>query len=493
MSIRCCASIDTDCAVKREQAIAIYQAGQEPVVDKLCELSATVDEQAKKIAVLEKDSTNSSKPPSSDITKPPKKKKNNGKKNKTGGQPGHPKHERIPFREEEIDERWEYHCPSCPECDSLDIVLLDQPPKIIQQTELIEVVTHTQEHRAYAYYCEACDKIHYAPFPDEVLKEGLFKARLTALVAYMKNGCHASFSTIRKFLRDVIGVTVCRGYLSKLIQKVSHSLAPTYEELLDRLPLETTLNVDETGHKENGDLFWTWVFKADLYVLFRIDKSRGSQVLIEMLGREFEGTIGCDYFSAYRKYMKDFNVLVQFCIAHLIRDIKFLTNLPDEQTQAYGKKLLCAVKHMFKCIHDVEEMSPADFQSAMKKARTRIQLIATDEAPSRINENGKEELNEAQNMANRFRLRGDAYFRFITTPGMDPTNNVAEQAIRFIVIDRYVTQGTRSYKGREANQRLWTVIGTCALQGRSAYNFILQAIHAYFYDEPTPSLLPGST
>ena len=96
-------------------------------------------------------------------------------------------------------------------------------------------------------------------------------------------------------------------------------------------------------------------------------------------------------------------------------------------------------------------------------------------------------------MANRFRRHGEAYFRFITTPGMDPTNNVAEQAIRFIVIDRYVTQGTRSAKGREANERLWTVIATCALQGRSAYNFILQTVHAYFYDEPAPSLLPGST
>lgn len=148
---------------------------------------------------------------------------------------------------------------------------------------------------------------------------------------------------------------------------------------------------------------------------------------------------------------------------------------------------------MFKCIHDAEEMSPADFQSAMEKAQKRIRRIAINEAPSHINENGKEELNEAQNMANRFRLHGDAYFRFITTPGMDPTNNVAEQAIRFIVIDRYVTQGTRSAKGREANERLWTVIGTCALQGRSAYNFILQAIHAYFYDEPAPSLLPGFT
>jgi len=477
--------------MKREQAIAIYLAGQEPVVEKLCELSATIDEQAKKIAVLEKDSTNSSKPPSSDITKPPKTKKGKGKKNKKGGQPGHPKHERTPFSEDEIDEHWEYHCSSCSECESQAITLLDKPPKIIQQTELIEVVTHTQEHRAYAYYCEACDKIHYAPFPDEVVKEGLFKARLTALVAYLKNGCHASFSTIRKFLRDVIGVTVCRGYLSKLIQKVSQALAPSYEELLNRLPLETTLNVDETGHKDNGDLFWTWVFKADLYVLFHIDESRGSQVLIEILGREFEGTMGCDYFSAYRKYMKDFNVLVQFCIAHLIRDIKFLTKLPDEQTRAYGKKLLLEVKQMFKCIHDAEQMSQADFQSAMAKARTRIQLIAINAAPSRISDNGKEELNEAQNMANRFRRHGESYFRFITTPGMDPTNNVAEQAIRFIVIDRYVTQGTRSPKGRQANERLWTVVGTCALQGRSAYNFILQAVHAYFYDKPAPSLISG--
>ncbi len=479
--------------MKREEAIAIYQAGQEPVVDKLCELSATVDDQAKKIAVLEKNSTNSSKPPSSDITKPPKKQQSNGKKNKIGGQPGHPKHERTPFSEDEIDEHLGYHCLSCPECDSSNIILLNEQPKIIQQIELQEVVTHTQEHRAYAYYCEDCDEIHYAPFPDEVVKEGLFKARLTALVGYMKNGCHASFSTIRKFLRDVIGVKVSRGYLSKLIQKVSHALAPSYEQLLDRIPLETNLNIDETGHKDNGDLFWTWVFKADLYVLFRIDKSRGSKVLIEMLGREFDGTIGCDYLSTYRKYMKDFNVMVQFCIAHLIRDIKFLTTLPDAQTQAYGKKLLSEVKRMFKHIHNAEQMSENDFQSAMEKTKARILRIAINEAPSRINEDGKEELNHAQNIANRFRLHGEAYFRFITTPGMDPTNNVAEQAIRFIVIDRYVTQGTRSAKGREANERLWTVIGTCALQGRSAYNFILQAVHAYFYDEPAPSLLPGST
>ena len=93
-------------------------------------------------------------------------------------------------------------------------------------------------------------------------------------------------------------------------------------------------------------------------------------------------------------------------------------------------------------------------------------------------------------MANRFRKHGKAYFEFITTPGIDPTNNVAEQAIRFIVIDRLITQGTRGPKGQRANERLWTVIATCALQGRSAFAFILQAVQAFFHDEPPPSLLP---
>jgi hypothetical protein len=253
--------------------------------------------------------------------------------------------------------------------------------------------------------------------------------------------------------------------------------------------LEERVNVDETGHKENKDKFWTWVFKAEMYVLFKIDKSRGSKVLIDVLGKEFNGTLGCDYFSAYRKYMKDFNVTIQFCIAHLIRDIRFLTTLPDEESKAYGQRLLDEVRNMFKVIHERDNMIPEDFINALEKAKERIITAALHDVPSRLNKDGKEEKREAKNMANRFRKHGKAYFEFITTPGIDPTNNVAEQAIRFIVIDRHVTQGTRSIKGRKSCERLWTVIATCALQGRSAFNFILQAVKAYFKNGPAPSLI----
>jgi len=483
-----------------DEAFEIYNRGSEAVINTLCgfsnkieSLNVEISALEIKIAKLSKNSSNSSKPPSSDdITKPKTKKKKKGGKRKIGGQPGHDRHLRPLFPEDEIDKFHHYVLNTCPDCNE-EVILIDGKPRVIQQIELIEIPLIREEHRSYPVWCEKCGKIHYMPFPPEVYKEGLFKARLTALVAYMKNVCHSSFSTIRKFIRDVLQEKVSRGYLRKLIEKVSLALEAPYNELLDRLPLETIINVDETGHRENKERFWTWVFKADLYVLFKIDKSRGSKVLIDVLGKEFDGALGCDYFSAYRKYMKDFNVTVQFCIAHLIRNIRFLTTLKDKETKAYGEKLLNEVKNMFKIIHDFENMSAKDFTAALEHAKQKIIAIALNDVPSKLNKEGKEEKREAQNMADRFRKHGEAYFEFIFTPGMDPTNNVAEQAIRFIVIDRYVTQGTRSIKGRISSERIWTVIATCALQGRSAFNFILESVKAYCNDQASPSLLPGSS
>jgi len=483
-----------------DEALALYTAGRKVVAKLLCDLSNTIEfqqEQIKalevKVAKLSKNSSNSSKPPSSDdITKPTSKKKTKKGKRKIGGQPGHERHDRPLFAVEEIDKFHPYILATCPDCHG-EVSIMDGEPRIIQQVELIEVPLIREEHRSYPVWCPKCGKIHYMPFPPEVYKEGLLKERLTSLVAYMKNVCHASFSTIRKYIRDVLGEKVSRGYLRKVIEKVSRSLEAPYNELLDRLPLETIVNVDETGHKENGDKFWTWVFKAELYVLFKIDKSRGSKVLIDILGKEFNGVLGCDYFSAYRKYMKDFNISIQFCLAHLIRDIRFLTTLTDAETNAYGQKLLDQVKNMFKVIHNRDSMTPQTFTAALEHAKQKIIATALNNVPSRVNKKGKEEKREAQNMVNRFRLYGKAYFEFITTPGIDPTNNVAEQAIRFVVIDRHVTQGTRSVKGRQSNERLWTVIATCSLQGRSAFNFILESVRAYFHDQPAPSLLLDSS
>jgi len=85
-------------------------------------------------------------------------------------------------------------------------------------------------------------------------------------------------------------------------------------------------------------------------------------------------------------------------------------------------------------------------------------------------------------------------FVLLPRPGIEPTNNLAEQAIRFVVIDRLITQGTRSKEGRVWCERIWTVLATCSDQVYSAFEFIYNAVKAYFIpQEPIPSLFLNSS
>jgi hypothetical protein len=144
-------------------------------------LSATVAQRKATVAQLQgqrakarKDSSTSSKPPSSDLVKPPKPQppQDQGRRH-SGGQPGHPKQERALFPPEPVNGGFPDH---------------------------------------YLELCPACG-------------HGLQGADCGA--------CHASFSTVREFLRDVVQITISRGQLAKIIAKVSSALEQPYEELLD--------------------------------------------------------------------------------------------------------------------------------------------------------------------------------------------------------------------------------------------------------------------
>ncbi len=455
----------------------------------IARLEQRIAEQDRRIEALEaelanarKDSSTSSKPPSSDIVKPPKTPApEGGAKRKRGGQPGHPRHERPAFAPDQVDHIHEHKLDVCPDCGCAHLRPSNRDPHAVQQVEVIARPFVVEEHRAFASICPRCKKIIYAPLPEAVEKGGLLGPRLTAQAAYMKAAGHMSYATVQRYLRDVLGLEVSRGFLAKVIHKVTGALRDPYAELLELLAGEAVLNVDETGLKQNGKRQWTWCFRARRYTLFKIDPSRGSDVLFNVLGEEFAGVLGCDNYSAYHKFMKDCDILVQFCMAHLIRDLKFLTTLPNKQTAAYGERLLGEVRALFTIIHRRGKMGKSAFAKAMHDQRRRILDAAIRGAP---------ETRHARNIAARFEKHGDAYFQFITTPGLEPTNNLAEQAIRFVVIDRHITQGTRGERGRLWCERVWTVMATCAMQGRSAYEFLVDAVNADFHGQPATSLVP---
>ena len=447
------------------------------------ELAALKQEVARlreQLAGAKKDSSTSSKPPSSDIVKSkPADDADAGVKRKIGGQPGHPMHTREPFPPEQITTFRTHTLDACPDCGG-PLHCNPTLPKVVQQMDIQAVPLTVEQHTFPDYWCDQCSKACRPPVPVPIERGGLVGPNLMALIAFMKGVCHASFSTIRKFLRDVVGVTIERSTLCKILNKVSLALEGTYEELSLVLPFEDVLNIDETGHKENGRLLWTWCLRADVYTFYKID-TRRAEVLLDLLGADFDGVIGCDYFSAYRRYMNLTGAEVQFCLAHLIRDVKFLTTLPDARDRAYGEQLRGALKQLFGVIHRRESLSAAAFASELKLARAWVlNRGLTNVPPTR----------HSQNMAKRFCDHGESYFTFLTTPGVEPTNNLAEQAIRFVVIDRLITQGTRGEAGRQWCERIWTVIASCAQQGRSAYAFLKEAIVKWLNGGDAPSLLP---
>jgi transposase len=448
---------------------------------KMTKAEKRVQELQELLAGSKKNSSTSSKPPSSDIVKPPKKKKEGQRRR--GGQEGHPPQQRPPFSPDQIDAVERHAYEACPQCGG-PVEQHPTPARTFEQAELVHKPVRVTQHQSLTCRCVRCQQDFTQPIPAQVAKAGTFGPRLTAYVAYLKGACHASYGTLQKLLKETCGLKIATGTLVELCQKVAESLLPAYGELLDQLPHQPSVHIDETGHRENGQRHWTWVFRAPQFTLFQIRPSRGAEVLDHNLGEDFSGTLLSDYYSAYRAYLSTHpKADAQFCLAHLIRDVKFLETLPDQVDRKFGAEMVAELKALFGFWHTLGT-TPGDaaLRAALVAQGARLQSVATEHAP---------DTQASQAIAKRFLKHGAEYLRFTKVPGLEPTNNTAEQAIRQIVIDRRVTQGTRSWRGQVWCERIWTTIATCRQHGRDLLTFLEESLRARLTNTPPPLLLPA--
>jgi len=446
------------------------------LLERIRQLEQEITMLKEKIAQLLKNSSNSSKPPSSDIVKPLKILRQPDKKHNRGGQYGHTRFSRQPFEPHQVDQVIEYELT---DKDAVGLKPLDEW-FVIQQIELPEKMYRVVEHRARKYLDPVTGKIHIAPMPDHIRKGGLFGADITAAVAFMKGSCHMSYTTIQQFFKELFELDISRAMLCKATQKVSDSLRPAYEQLVERLPTERQIGVDETGHHDGGKLHWAWCFDTPAYSLFRIDESRGSAVLERMLGKDFAGIICADYWGAYRKYARLFDVRMQYCMAHLIREIRFLAEHSVKRVSRWGNCLLEWLKKLFKALHCSSRHTPKSFSLAMHRIKEGFLSLVRRPPDHKL----------AKKLAKRFRGKAaEDYFRFLAEPKLEPTNNGTERRIRPVVIDRRITQGTRGYAGMRWCERIWTVLATCKKQDRNVFKFIHHTLVAHWTNTCYPELL----
>ena len=441
-------------------------------------LKRRIAELEEKISRLEKNSSNSSKPPSSDIINP-KPAPKHGRKRKRGGQRGHKKHSRDPFTPDQIDKTIIHEIPK-EQIEKQNLIELDQTESTLQQVELPEKLFSVIEHRVKLYKTPT-GRIIRATIPKHIRKEGLFTSDTTAFVGYCKARCHMSYSTIAEFFKDIVGLQISESFIVKCCnKKLSNALIGAYSQVLEHVRNASIVGTDETGHKDSGRKFWTWCQQADGVAFFRICDSRGSKVLLENLGQEFNSILLADYYSANRMFVRLTASPVQWCWAHLIRDIRFLADLGKKNLKKWSDDLIAIIDKILKTWRNGRERQTKYFEKKLRILK-RLFLNRVMRPPDH---------HQARKIKKRFtRKDSDGYFLFLENPNVEPTNNATEQKIRFVVLDRRVTQGTNSNAGMRFYERVWTVIATCSAKGKNIFAFFKDSLIAHYKNAPAPLLL----
>lgn len=86
-----------------------------------------------------------------------------------------------------------------------------------------------------------------------------------------------------------------------------------------------------------------------------------------------------------------------------------------------------------------------------------------------------------------------AFWTFVTTPGIEPTNNAAERALRPAVLWRKNSFGSQSQAGSLFVSRMLTVVTTLRSQHRPVLEYLVEACRAARQGQLAPSLLPADS
>jgi len=452
----------------------------------LADRDKKIDDLEHQLAGRKKDSSNSSKPPSSDGPAARKRVNPQRKKSrrKPGGQKGHPGRYRVLVPTEKTDKVIEVF-PSACTCghrfpkDGKGCCRTGKPHRH-QVSELPEIRPHITEYQFWRVICPDCGKVLWAPVPREILSQ--FGPKLTALLAYLTVVCRMPRRKMEELLENVFATPISLGSTQKAVEETSTALHSSYQELEQQLPNEGALNGDETGWRGDGMKRWLWVLVARFFVFFTIAKSRSSAVLYQLLGLQFLGILCSDRYSAYIKYHKG---RAQFCWAHLKRDLLGLQQFARTTVaDRFARDALALHARLFRLWHRFRQGDIDQSQLNLKSIPLEKKFFALAEKHLNCADA------EVRTLARLFFDHIDRLFAFTMYPGVEPTNNKAERAIRTAVQWRKTSFGNRSQKGELATARLLTAAGTCKMQQRNILEFLEETIRLHRAGLPTPSLLP---
>lgn len=397
-------------------------------------------------------SKNSSQPPSKDQ----KSNEPKGKSRHRHGPPkGHEKHERelVAKPDKVIELRVKSCCICCTDLIAAESRLV----KVNQITELPTAKAQVIEVRQYETTCSECGEVQVENAPPGLEMERTFGARLEATVVYYRQEQHMSYQRTQLALFNLQGVEISQGGIDRIMQRVGNKAIQAAEPIAETVRQSAVIHSDETGSRVNGNNWWEWVFCTATAVLHVIRFNRSEDVIKEVMDGHKAEVWESDCYSAQLK--APYHQL-QLCMAHQLRNLQAVVDTYPTQTWARAMQVLfrCAI-HLH---HQRDQLTTDQY----KVQTARIERHC-DRLLKRVLDPP-----EAKRLQRRFLKYRDKLFIFLYRCDVDPTNNVAERALRPSVIHRKVTGCFRSDWGAKAYAAIASVIDTAELSGTHAFDAI---------------------
>jgi transposase len=367
---------------------------------------------------------------------------------------------------------------TCPDCQGdlsginisrrRQIVELPPPPPV-----------QVTEYRVYKGWCASCQKWHEAPFelPEgAVMGQGRLGVRISTVIAYLRTVMRLPIRQVQSYLQTLHGLSVSVGEIVEIQHRMRKHTAEAVQQLKAQVRASPASQVDETGWRENGHNGYVWSVNTPTIRYDEYHHSRGGKVVTSLLGENYEGVLGSDFYAGYNAHLG----LHQRCWVHFLRDIHDLKKrYPNhEELLTWSKD----VKVIYDRATAYAGPDPA-LPVAKQEAARRVQQRAFEQELWAVCAPYAQSSTPMQTLCKRVQQFLPELFVFVAIPGVPSHNNLAERSVRPLVIARKISGGTRSPQGSQTRMALFSLFSTWIAQGLDPFCQCLSLLSQ-------PSLLP---
>ena len=350
----------------------------------------------------------------------------------------------------------------CPDCGCSDLSEVDSAKKEHTQEDIVPAHVEVTKYVRHVYWCPKCKGKKTAPYAEEEIPYGYLGPNILMQTVLLKYHYGLPYSKMAGLFKSFCSLEVTASALAQSLQRISKWLEVEEKVVLEAIRKSKYLHMDETGWKISGDNHWLWNFVNDKLAIYRIRKSRGRKVPLEVLTSDYGGIAISDFLSAYDKT----GFKRQRCLVHLLRDMHKYKELDaSEESQGAYKKLHRIISDAYRLGKSRNNIEPWVYCRRVDLLKDRLLSFACT---------GFTNKNWAR-ISKRLLKHYDEILTFLDEDGISSDNNHAERMIRPNVIFRKISFQNMSEKGAKAHEVLMSLLQTLRLQDQDPQEFFKKA------------------